>query len=93
MKRAPIKTNKYTKTDTLTFRASKTTKYALELLARKQYRTMSNVLEYMIEKFAEKELGGLVNKVWDIDESVRIKNMKEHCPDLLSNDEIEEFFL
>jgi len=49
-----------TKTDTLTVRVSPKNKYGLELLARKQNRTLAGVVEWAIDKAFKDETDGLM---------------------------------
>lgn len=74
------------KTNSLTIRIEPRARYGLELLARKQRRTLSSVIEWAI-------LGGISNdgidlqSLWDVDEAERLKKLVERHPELINYDE------
>jgi len=45
-----VKDNKENKTTTITFRTSEDLKKKLEVMAAKEHRTLSNFIEYLLEK-------------------------------------------
>lgn len=82
------------KTESLTVRLSPRVRYGLELLARKQRRNLSSVIEWAINCLAFNGENGLIendvnllDQLWDTDEIKRIKLLKLHKPDLLTYEE------
>lgn len=83
----------------LTVRLDPKLRYALELMARKQRRTLSSVIEWAIEKAANDPEGGIIEKdekgrslnlleqIWDVEEFDRLYNMRIHRPSLMSFEE------
>ena len=90
MKKPPIKTQLFGKTETFTVRISKKTKYHLELLGRKQMRSMSNVFEHAVAVAVEQELPEVIEKCWSVDRKERLMKLQKHYPELLSFEEKEE---
>lgn len=81
----------HAKVETLTIRVSPKIKYGLELLARKQHRTLSSVADWALSK-ALKEPGegledGLLEEVWDPLEPDRLVKLALKCPELLTYEE------
>jgi hypothetical protein len=87
------------KGESLTVRLHPRLKYGLELLARKQHRTLTTVVEWALTKALEDEREGLIkhtqggedinilHQVWDPEESDRFVNLAMCCPELLSYEE------
>lgn len=85
------------KTETLTLRLDPKTKFAIELLAREQKRTLAGVIEWSVEKAlagqevvtgSEKgNLRQLVDKVWSPDELERTIGLGIHAEHSLSFEE------
>jgi hypothetical protein len=78
------------KTETLAVRLSPQTKFALELMARKQHRTLTLVVEWALQEVIlnpNQGLGELYHKVWDPLEPDRFIKMALHCPELLTYEE------
>ena len=86
--------------ESLTLRFDPRMRYGLELLARRQHRTISAVVEWavgmalhhpseglMFRKGEGEEAELLLEKVWDVSEPDRLINLAENFPDLLSYDE------
>lgn len=93
-----MKTSKNTqnKAESITVRINPKLKYGLELLSRKQHRTISSVVEWAIERAIQDSQEGLwsrnveeniLDHVWDIDESDRLANLAISSPTLLSYEE------
>jgi hypothetical protein len=81
---------KQTKTENITIRANPKNKFGLELLARKQHRNISSILDRAIEKAisdTEDGLGGVLDDVWDPEECDRIINIALKYPKLLNYEE------
>lgn len=83
-----------TRSETLAIRLDPRTRYMLELASRIQHRTLSSVVEWMINNSLkdimvnEKEsLANAQNQLWDIDESDRLLKLAFNYPSLLSFDE------
>lgn len=75
----------------LTVRLDPRLRFALELMSRKQRRSMSGVIEWLIECGVEKLESG-VNKemlsyLWGYDDFDRIQRMKVKYPSLLTYEE------
>jgi len=50
-----VKTDKDIKTTTITFRTSGELKNKLEAMAAKEHRTLSNLIEYLLEKSTQEK--------------------------------------
>lgn len=74
--------------ETVSIRLEPKTKYGMELLSRKQYRSLNGVFSYIINDAIKKELDDLVEKVWDMDEAKRLQNLRTHAPHLLTYEEL-----
>ncbi len=85
------------KTETLTLRLDPKTKYAIELLARDQKRTLAGAIEWAVQKaMSSQEVGAslgvcsfqeLVDQTWTPDELQRVMNLGANAEHLLSHDE------
>ncbi|MBF0448199.1 MAG: hypothetical protein HQL67_08375 [Magnetococcales bacterium] len=85
--------------ESLTLRFDPKTRYGLELLARRQHRTVSAVVEWAVGMALHHDSEGLIfnsggqkpelllDKVWDVSEPDRLIRLAETFPDLLSYDE------
>jgi hypothetical protein len=78
------------KTQGLTIRMNPQVKFALELMARKQHRTLTLVVEWALQQAIldpAQGLGDILDKVWDPMEPDRFVKMALHCPELLTYEE------
>lgn len=78
------------KTEGLTIRMNPQVKFALELMARKQHRTLTLVVEWALQQAIadpQQGLGDLLDKVWDPLEADRFIKMALNCPELLTYEE------
>lgn len=91
-----MKIKNITKSESLTVRLSPRVKYGLELLARKQHRNLSSVVEWAVmEAIRNKQTGlldkdnklNLLDKLWHIEEMMRMELLKKHNPELLTFEE------
>ena len=85
--------------ESLTLRFDPKTRFGLELLARKQHRTVSAVVEWAVGmalnhpseglmfRWGKGEAELLLDRVWDVSEPDRLIRLAEIFPDLLSYDE------
>ncbi len=74
------------KTNSITIRIESKLRYGLELLARKQRRTLSSVIECAVARSIIE--GGInLSELWDVDEADRLHKLLELQPDLLTYDE------
>ncbi|MEK8089909.1 hypothetical protein [Thermithiobacillus plumbiphilus] len=93
---------KLSRSETVTVRLDPKLKFAAEMAARKQRRTLSSFIEWAVEEslshvvlrtgpgWQEHEMltvAGLVQQVWDPEEPDRLVNLAMHHPDLLTHDE------
>lgn len=89
------------KAESITVRLDPKIRYGLELLARKQRRNLSSVVEWALHKamldqengIIEKSENGLLYQLWDIEESDRFILMALIRPDLLTFEEEHLFKL
>ena len=85
------------KTETLTLRLDPKSKFAIELLARDQKRTLAGVIEWAVQKalndqiittgYDEGSLKQLVEQVWSVDELERVIRLGAFAEHLLSHEE------
>ncbi len=76
------------KSSAITVRLDPKLRYALELLSRKQYRTISSVVEWAINQAIQSPEGvANINELWDVDEVDRLIKLAESKPELLNYDE------
>jgi hypothetical protein len=77
------------KSASITVRLDPKLKYGLEILARKQYRNLSSLVEWALNKALNDPNDGLpfLNEIWDFDETDRFINLANHSPELLTFDE------
>lgn len=88
---------KLARSETVTVRLDPKLKYLAELAARKQRRTLSSYIEWVIEKSLEKiyiKKDGLdhclaewANELWDVDEADRFYLLTQNFPDLMTHEE------
>lgn len=78
---------KKNKTAGLTLRMSPRCKFNLELLSRRQRRSISSVIEDMATTAMNATMPGIAEKLWAPDDAGRVINMAIHAPDLLTHDE------
>jgi len=74
------------KTEVVTLRLDPRTKFGLELLAKKQYRTLSSVVEWSINNALSTEIPD-IDFIWDVSEVDRFLNMVKRAPTLLNYEE------
>ncbi|PLU84305.1 hypothetical protein CXG45_27180 [Pseudomonas plecoglossicida] len=85
------------KTETLTLRLDPKTKYAIELLARSQKRTLAGAIEWAVERslssqmvdtvHGEQPLKTVVDETWYPDDLVGVATLGAHAPHLLNHHE------
>ncbi len=91
------------KGQTLTIRIAPKTKFTLEMLARKQHRSVTAVIEWLTARAADEEFSyeskfeadgrvetyksSLLDDLWDVDEVVRLVHLVDRAPSLMSYDE------
>lgn len=81
-----------TKSETFTIRLTPKLMYGLELLARKQHRTLNGVVQWAIERVLQYKKEGIdYQNLWSADQAERIKILQKHAPHLLTYE--EELFL
>ncbi len=88
---------KLTRSETVTVRLDPKLKYLAELAARKQRRTLSSYIEWVIEEslkdiYIKQEgvdacLGEWANELWDVDEADRFCLLALNFPDLMTHEE------
>lgn len=78
------------KTETLAIRLDPKSRYMLEIASRVQHRSLSSVVEWMINNSMKdicvdnETLLSLQSSLWDVDESDRMIKLAFHYPSLLS---------
>lgn len=94
-----FKKKKVTKSQVLSIRLDPQLKYLAELISRKERRSLSNYIEWAVEKSVEmsnitvQEMAGQPTLweakclIWDIDEADRFVKLKKYFPDLLTYDD------
>jgi hypothetical protein len=77
------------KSSSITVRLDPKTKYALEILSRKQHRTISSVVDWALHRAFDNEYEGLsdLNNIWDVEEADRFVKLALNYPSLLNYDE------
>ena len=84
------------KSNSLTVRLEPKLRYGLELLARKQRRNLSGVVEWaLLCQINSKDDGIDLEKLWDVDEVGRINCLSKYAPELLTFEErkyLKEFY-
>ncbi|MDA0781240.1 MAG: hypothetical protein PQ612_00060 [Rickettsiales bacterium] len=86
-----------TKAESITVRLDPKIRYGLELLARKQRRNLSSVVEWALQKAIHDPVDGLydeksdklnfLNFLWDVEESDRLYQLATCRPELLTFEE------
>ena len=86
--------SKLARSQVVTIRLDPKLRYAAELAARKQRRTVSSFIEWCIEESLERvwldennNVTYAISLVWDVDEPDRFAKTAFHFPDLLTHDE------
>jgi len=81
--------NTVIKSEIVTLRLDPKTKFGLELLSRKQYRTLSSVVEWAINDALRNEEEGIgdLDAIWDIDDADRLIKLALYKPNLLNYEE------
>jgi hypothetical protein len=84
-----FKNNK--KEETISLRVTPKLRYGLELLSKKQHRSVSSVVTWAIEKAINdtdeglrKGSGVTLNDLWDVDSADRLVKLVHHSPELLT---------
>jgi hypothetical protein len=77
------------KTEVVTLRLDPKTKFGLELLSRKQYRSLSSVVEWAINYALQNGTEGIedLDNIWDVEEADRLVKLAILQPNLLSYEE------
>ena len=75
------------RSDSLTIRIQPKLRYGLVLLARKQRRNLSGVVEWALHCSIHGDDGLDLEKLWACDDKTRIKNLEKHAPNLLTFEE------
>jgi hypothetical protein len=77
------------KTEVVTLRLNPKTRFGLELLSRKQYRTLSSVIEWSINEATAREHDGIpeLDNIWDVEEADRLVKLALTYPNLLTYEE------
>ncbi len=91
---------KLKRSETVTVRLDPKLRYAGELAARQQRRTLSSYIEWAVEQavrgttaFAEsgskepESVYALMQRIWDVHEADRLRKLAEHGPSLLNYEE------
>ncbi len=98
-KKAPTRTVKAPKTEALSIRIDPRLRYGLELLARKQRRSVTGVVEWAIDQVLGNEAADwlingepisfmdAVKQVWSPNEIERLVLLGSHFPDLMTYEE------
>ncbi len=85
--------------ESITIRLTARTRFGLELLMRKQHRTLTSVVEWALQHAINMPKQGLIEtnsdgvetnllqKLWDIDEKTRIRKIAQYYPELLTFEE------
>lgn len=79
-----------TKADILNIRVHPKIKYGLDLLSRKQHRTMTSVVEWAINRMLKDNIEGLSGKLdelWDTSEPDRYIKLALYYPELMTYEE------
>ena len=88
-----------TRSQVVTVRLDPKLKFAAELAARKQRRTISSFIEWAVEQAIEQiviskydnhpdtTVSNVLDQVWDVEEADRVVKLATHYPQLLSYDE------
>ncbi len=87
-------TKKATKTESLTVRIHPQIKYALELLSRKQHRSLTGVVEWGLSKILQNELSNAginLEDLYHTQEIERIRRLGDNHHDLLTWEELEVY--
>lgn len=86
MPKVPYKSNR---TECVTLRISPKLRYGLELLCRRQFRSITDVMAFALSE-AIKTDGLPLDALWSVDPKERFQRLKEAYPQLLSWGEIQK---
>lgn len=88
-KRQTTKPATVNKTEIVTLRLDPKTRFGLELLSRKQYRTLSSVVEWAINNALLDEDQGVpqLDHIWDVEDADRLVKLALYHPNLLNYEE------
>jgi hypothetical protein len=82
---------KQAKTESITLRIAPKTKYGLDLLARRQHRTLTSVIEWIVSRSFEHgelaDVAAVLERTWSPYESDRVMRLAKWCPQYLSYEE------
>jgi len=89
---------KLSRSEVVTVRFDPKVRYALDLAARAQRRTVSSLIEWAVDRALhevttqapngqETKITDLLNQIWDVDESDRFLNLAITAPELLTFEE------
>jgi len=81
------KTQGHTKTETLTFRVSPRMKHLMDIMSRRQRRSLTAISECAIEKMATLEELQIAESTWSTDGRERTLNLYRVAPHLCTFDE------
>lgn len=81
------RTSGQTKTETLTFRVSPRMKHLMDIISRRQRRSLTALCECAIEQFASPEEVSLAESTWSTDANERVLNLYNAAPGLCTYDE------
>jgi hypothetical protein len=89
IKSQKAKSNTSDKSASITVRLDPKLKYGLEILARKQYRNLSSLVEWALNKALSDYNEGLPDlvSIWDVYEADRLVKLALYKPELLNFDE------
>lgn len=77
----------HTKSETLTLRVSPRMKHLMDIMSRRQRRSLTAISECAIEQFASAEEIGLAESTWSTDAQERTLNLFRAAPNLCTYDE------
>jgi hypothetical protein len=87
--KSPI--GKQAKTESITIRIAPKTKYGLDLLARRQHRTLTSVIEWIVNRSFEHgdlaDVAAVLEQTWSPYESDRVMRLAKRFPQYLSYEE------
>jgi hypothetical protein len=82
---------KQAKTESITIRIAPKTKYGLDLLARRQHRTLTSVIEWIVNRSFEHgalaDVAAVLEQTWSPYESDRVMRLAKRFPQYLSYEE------
>ena len=79
------------KSQTINMRMRQKVKYGLELLARRQHRSVSDVIETLVRQALADQSNFDLDQLWAETDIERLAKLNEHNPELMSYDEEERW--